>query len=102
MVFFKEVHSCPSQKIGFVGSRFDFLKCISNHFIESNMGPDDFLDVGESSGTHFRHSINVRSNLRKNNFFHFFENFCFTFNRFWLQNEAKLSTKFLKMSIFQK
>ena len=66
------------------------------------MNPDDFLDVGESPGIHFQHSINVRSNLREKNFFHFFENFCFTFKQFWLENEAKLSEKFLKMSIFQK
>ena len=66
------------------------------------MSPGDFLDTREPPGTHFQHSMNVRSNLRKNNFFHFFENFCFTFKQFWLQNEAKLSAKFLKMSIFQK
>ena len=66
------------------------------------MSPDDFLDVRESPGTHFQHSINVRSNLREKKVFHFLENFCFTFEQLWLENEAKLSEKFLKMSIFEK
>ena len=66
------------------------------------MNSGDILDVRKSSGTHFQHSMNVRSNFEKKNFFHFFEIFCFTFKQFWLQNEAKLDTKFLKMSIFQK
>ena len=39
------------------------------------MASGDILDVRESSGLYFEHSINDRSNFKKNKIFMFFENF---------------------------
>ena len=101
MLFFKEVHSCLSKKIDLWARNSIF----ENVFQIILLNQIWVLMTFWMSGSHQGHIFNILSMLeairgKKN--FHFFENFSFTFKQFWLQNEAKLSTKFLKMSIFQK
>ena len=102
MLFFKEVHSCPNKKIDLWVQNSIF----ENVFQIILLNQIWVLMTFWMSGSHRGHISNILSMLEaiwgKIIFFIFFENFCFTFKQFWLQNEAKLSTKFLKMSIFQK
>ena len=101
MLFFKEVHSCPSQKLDLWVQNSIF----ENVFQIILLNQIWVLMTFWMSGSHQGHIFNILSMLEAiwgKNFFHFFENFCFTFKPFWLQNAAKLSEKFLKMSIFQK
>ena len=101
MLFFKEVHSCLSKKIDLWVQNSIFenvFQIILSHQIW-------VLVTFWMSGSHQGYISNILWRLEaiwEKIFFHFFEKFCFIFKHFWLQNEAKLSKKFLKMSIFQK
>ena len=101
MLFFKEIHSCFSKKIDLWVQNSIFenvFQIILSHQIW-------VLVTFWMSGSHQGHISNILWRLEaiwEENCFHFFEKFCFIFKQFWLQNEAKLSKKILKMSIFQK
>ena len=57
------------------GQSFEVLDLKGNVMMQGQLNPGDILDVRESSGTHFEHSINDRNNFKKNKTFMFFENF---------------------------
>ena len=51
----------------FSSPKIDFWKCLSNGPIRSNMASDDFLDVPEWSGIHFRPPTSFGNHLAKKN-----------------------------------
>ena len=65
------------------------------------MASGDILDVRESSGTNFEHSINDRSNFKKNKIFMFFENFASFSSNFGFKMEQIWGQNFWKFQFFK-
>ena len=65
------------------------------------MASGDILDVRESSGLYFEHSINDRSNFKKNKIFMFFENFASFSSNFGFKMEQIWGQNFWKFEFFK-
>ena len=70
--------------------------------MSSNMAFNDSLDVRECSGTHSAPPTNIWNNLKKFDFFSFFQIFCLHFKPFLLEKWSKAESKKVKKSIFWK